>query len=85
MKAKLLRRWVVKATQRSGPLRSKTTALANVHNHPTFIPVNLTHRCQHVPHQPTSAWTCNTVRHRAHPVAAAGIKPMRPMAAEVLA
>ena len=39
LNANLLRRWVVEATQRSGALRSKTTALAPVHNHPTFIPV----------------------------------------------
>ena len=39
LNANLLRRWVVEATQRSGPLRSKTTALAPVHNPPTFLPV----------------------------------------------
>jgi transposase len=39
LNANLLRRWVVEATQRSGALRSKTTALAPVHNHPAFIPV----------------------------------------------
>ena len=39
LNANLLRRWVVEATQRSGPLLSKTVALAPVHNHPTFIPV----------------------------------------------
>jgi len=39
LNANLLRRWVVETTQRSGALRSKTTALAPVHNHPTFIPV----------------------------------------------
>lgn len=39
LNANLLRRWVVEATQRSGPLRSKATALASVHNHPPFIPV----------------------------------------------
>ena len=39
LNANLLRRWVVEATHRSGALRSKTTTLAPVHNHPTFIPV----------------------------------------------
>lgn len=39
LNANLLRRWVVEATQRNGALRSKTTTLAPVHNHPTFIPV----------------------------------------------
>jgi len=39
LNANLLRRWVVDATLRSGALRSKATALAPVHNHPTFIPV----------------------------------------------
>ncbi len=39
LNANLLRRWVVDATQRSDPLRSKTTTLAPVHKHPTFIPV----------------------------------------------
>jgi hypothetical protein len=39
LNANLLRRWVVEATQRSGPLLSKTTTLAPVHDHPTFIPV----------------------------------------------
>ncbi len=39
LNANLLRRWVVESTQRSGALRSKTTALAPIHNHPTFIPV----------------------------------------------
>jgi transposase-like protein len=39
LNANLLRRWVVEATLRSGSPRSKTTALAPVHNHPTFIPV----------------------------------------------
>jgi hypothetical protein len=39
LNANLLRRWVVEATQRSGPLLSKTTTLAPVHNQPTFIPV----------------------------------------------
>ncbi len=39
LNANLLRRWVVEATQRNGALRSKTTTLAPVHNHSTFIPV----------------------------------------------
>ncbi len=39
LNANLLRRWVVEASQRSNSRRSKTTALAPVHNHPTFIPV----------------------------------------------
>ena len=39
LNANLLRRWVVEATQRSGSPRSKTTALAPIGNHPTFIPV----------------------------------------------
>jgi hypothetical protein len=39
LNANLLRRWVVEATQCSGPLLSKTTTLAPVHDHPTFIPV----------------------------------------------
>ena len=39
LNANLLRRWVVEATQRSGSPRSKSTALARVHNNRTFIPV----------------------------------------------
>ena len=39
LNANLLRRWVVEATRRSGARRSKTTALAPVHNNPPFIPV----------------------------------------------
>ena len=39
LNANLLRRWVVEATQRSGSPRSKSTALARVHNNLTFIPV----------------------------------------------
>lgn len=39
LNANLLRRWVVEATLRSGSPRSKATALAPVHNRPTFIPV----------------------------------------------
>ena len=41
LNANLLLRWVVEATQRSGALRSKTTARAPVHNHRTFIPVKV--------------------------------------------
>ena len=41
LNANLLRRWVVEATQRNGSLRSNTTTLAPVHNHPTFILVKL--------------------------------------------
>ncbi len=39
LNANLLRRWVVEATQRSSSRRSKTTALAPIGNHPTFIPI----------------------------------------------